>query len=52
MKHIFDANKEPLFGRLTPENVLKPFKTSILIEIMQEHNQAFAPDDLLCLFSQ
>lgn len=33
MKHIFEDHKEPLFGRLTSKFVLKPFKTSVLIEI-------------------
>lgn len=51
MKHIFEDNKEPLFGRLTSKFILKPFKTSVLIEIMREHNPAFVPDDLLCLYT-
>lgn len=51
MKHIFEDHKEPLFGRLTSKFVLKPFKTSVLIEIMREYNTAFTPDDLLCLYT-
>ena len=51
MKHIFEDRKEPLFGRLTSKFILKPFKTSVLIEIMQEYNPAFTPEDLLCLYT-
>lgn len=51
MKHIFEDRKEPLFGRLTSKFILKPFKTSVLIEILQEYNPAFIPEDLLCLYT-
>ena len=51
MKHIFEDRKEPLFGRLTSKFILKPFKTSVLIEIMQEYNSVFTPEDLLCLYT-
>ena len=51
MKQIFENHKEPLFGRLTSKFVLKPFKTSVLIEILREYNPAFTPDDLLCLYT-
>ena len=50
MKHIFE-DKEPLFGRLTSKFVLKPFKTSVLIEILRDYNPAYTPDDLLCLYT-
>ena len=50
MKHIFEDHKEPLFGRLTSKFVLKPFKTSVLIEILRDYNPAYTPDDLLCLY--
>ena len=51
MKHIFEDHKEPLFGRLTSKFVLKPFKTSVLIEILRDYNPAYTPDDLLCLYT-
>lgn len=51
MKQIFENHKEPLFGRLTSKFVLKPFKTSVLIEIIQEYNPGFTPEDLLCLYT-
>ena len=51
LKHIFDDHKEPLFGRLTSKFVLKPFKTSVLIEILRDYNPAYTPDDLLCLYT-
>lgn len=50
-KHIFEDHKEPLFGRLTSKFVLKPFKTSVLIEILRDYNPAYTPDDLLCLYT-
>lgn len=51
MKHIFEDRKEPLFGRLTSKLLLKPFKTSVLKEILQEHNPSFTPEDLFCLYT-
>lgn len=51
MKQIFEDRKEPLFGRLTSKFVLKPFKTSVLIEILREYNPSFTPEDLLCLYT-
>lgn len=51
MRQIFEDHKEPLFGRLTSKFILKPFKTSVLIEIMQEYNPTFTPEDLLCLYT-
>lgn len=30
---------------------MKPFKTSVLIEIPQEYNPIFTPEDLLCLYT-
>lgn len=51
MKHIFEDRKEPLFGRLTSKVVLKPFKTSVLIEILRDYNPSFTADDLLCLYT-
>lgn len=51
MKQIFENHKEPLFGRLTSKILLKPFKTSTLIEIIREYNADFTPEDLLCLYT-
>lgn len=51
MKQIFENHKEPLFGRLTSKILLKPFKTSTLIEILQEYNPEFTSEDLLCLYT-
>lgn len=51
MKHIFEDRKEPLFGRLTSKFILKPFKTSVLIEILQEYNPSFTSEDLLCMYT-
>jgi len=36
---------------LTSKFVLKPFKTSVLIEILRDYNPAYTPDDLLCLYT-
>lgn len=51
MKQLFEDRKEPLFGRLTSKFILKPFKTSVLIEILQDYNPSFTPEDLLCLYT-
>lgn len=51
MHKIFKNSKEPLFGRSTQTLKIKPFDTTVLKEILQEHNPDWHPDDLLALFS-
>ena len=50
MKKIFDDKDEPLYGRATARFKIKPFGTSVLKEILRDHNPSYTPDDLLTLY--
>jgi uncharacterized protein len=50
MHKIFDNEDEPLYGRKDCEIRLKPFRISVIKDILRDHNAAFTPDDLLCLY--
>lgn len=47
---IFKDNKEPLYGRQTRFMHIKPFKTSVIKEILGTYNPEYTPDDLLTLY--
>ena len=51
MKRIFEDRKEPLFGRKTARIDLKPFSTSVLKQILHDHNPNYTPEDLLMLYA-
>jgi len=51
MHKIFEDYKAPLFGRATQFLHVKPFKISVLKEIMSENYSGFSPDDLLALYA-
>jgi AAA+ ATPase superfamily predicted ATPase len=51
MKRIFEDRKEPLFGRKTARIDLKPFSTSVLKQILRDHNPDYTPEDLLMLYA-
>ena len=51
MKRIFEDRKEPLFGRKTARIELKPFSTSVLKQILHDHNPNYMPEDLLMLYA-
>jgi len=51
MHKIFENSKEPLFGRATQVMKIRAFETSVLKEILNEHNPSATPDDLLALYS-
>jgi AAA+ ATPase superfamily predicted ATPase len=51
MKSLFEDDKEPLFGRLTAKIDLKPFKPSIVKEILADHNKDYTAEDLLCCYA-
>lgn len=51
MKRIFEDRNEPLFGRKTARIELKPFRTSVLKQILQDHNPDYTPEDLLMLYA-
>ena len=50
MHKIFENSKEPLFGRATQMLKIRPFKTSVLKEILTDHNPSWTPEDLLALY--
>jgi AAA+ ATPase superfamily predicted ATPase len=50
MIKLFENQKEPLFGRNTAKIVLKPFKVSVLKTILNDHNNSYTAEDLLCLY--
>jgi len=51
MHKIFQNAKEPLFGRATALLKVKPFSTSVLKEILADHNPSYTSEDLLALYS-
>jgi len=51
MTKIFQDAKEPLFGRADHILNLRPFRTKVIQDILQEHNPDFKPDDLLALYT-
>lgn len=50
MHKIFDNEDEPLYGRKDCEIRLKPFRISVMKEILHDYNPDYTPDDLLCLY--
>ena len=51
MQKIFKDKKEPLYGRNTGELRLKPFRPSVLKEIMADAKPGYTKEDLLALFT-
>ena len=51
MHKIFEDYKAPLFGRVTQFLSVKPFKISVLKEILTENYPHFSPEDLLALYA-
>lgn len=51
MHKIFQNSKEPLFGRATALLKVKPFETSVLKEILADHNPDYTSEDLLALYA-
>ena len=51
MHKIFKDYKAPLFGRATAFLHIRPFKVSVLKEIMNELHPGFKPEDLLALYA-
>jgi len=51
MNKIFFNDGEPLYGRNTASFQLKPFKVSLLKEILAEYAPGYSPDDLLALWT-
>jgi len=51
MQKIFKQKKEPLYGRNTGELKVKPFKPSVLKQILADAKPDYTREDLLALFS-
>lgn len=51
MHKIFKHKKEPLYGRNTAELRVKPFRPSVLKQIMADANPSYTKEDLLALFT-
>ena len=51
MHKIFEEYEAPLYGRATEFIQLKPFKVSVLKEILAENAPDFSNDDLLALYA-
>ncbi|MDP4272645.1 MAG: ATP-binding protein, partial [Bacteroidota bacterium] len=51
MHKIFESYKEPLFGRATNRIILRPFKVSVLKQIMEENHPGYSAEDLLALYA-
>ena len=51
MNKIFKDKKQPLFGRQTATMHVRPFKTSVLKEIMSEYCPGYKKADLLALYT-
>ena len=51
MQKIFKDKKEPLYGRNTGELKLKPFRPSVLKQIMADAKPGYSKEDLLALFT-
>ena len=51
MQKIFKDKKEPLYGRNTGELKVKPFRPSVLKQIMEDAKPGYSKEDLLALFT-
>lgn len=51
MKRIFEDRKEPLFGRKTARIDLRPFKISVMKQILKDHHPDYTAEDLLTLYA-
>lgn len=51
MAKIFFNDGEPLYGRNTGSFMLKPFRVSLLKEILRTYHPRYTPDDLLALWT-
>ena len=51
MQKIFKNKKEPLYGRNTGELRVKPFRPSVLKQILADAKPSYSKEDLLALFT-
>lgn len=50
MHKIFDNEDEPLYGRKDCDIKLRPFRISVVKQILGDYNPEYEPEDLLCLY--
>ena len=50
MHRIFDNGDEPLYGRKDCEIRLRPFRISVINQILHDYNPNYTSEDLLCLY--
>lgn len=50
MHKIFDNEDEPLYGRKDCEIRLRPFRISVIKQILNDYNPNYCAEDLLCLY--
>lgn len=50
MHKIFDNEDEPLYGRKDCDLKLKPFRISVIKQILHDYNPNYQAEDLLCLY--
>ena len=50
MHKIFDNGDEPLYGRKDYEIKLRPFRISVMKQILHDFNKDYTSEDLLCLY--
>lgn len=50
MHRIFDNGDEPLYGRKDCEISLRPFRISVIKQILHDYNPNYTSEDLLCLY--
>ena len=51
MTKIFKDKKEPLYNRQSRFMTIRPFTTTVIKEILAEHNPSYTAEDLLALYS-
>lgn len=51
MQKLFKDKKEPLYGRNTGELRVKPFRPSVLKQIMADYRPGYSNEDLLAIFT-
>lgn len=51
MQKLFKDKKEPLYGRNTAELRLKPFRPSVMKQIMSDAKPGYSSEDLLAMFT-
>ena len=51
MHKLFDNEDEPLYGRQDCRIIIRPFRLSVLKQILADHYPQYTSEDLLCLYA-